>query len=1539
MSGAAHSRERLARLPLMRSRVGGAVATVMGLMAALVVIVAPLQPEDQAYLAIGGLVLFLVANVFRGRTVTIALSALSAIVSLRYIYWRLNDTLDYNGFWQTFLGTGLLLAEIYAVAALVLSYFQSVWPLDRKPVPLPEDVDLWPVVDVFIPTFNEPLEVVKPTIFAALALDWPPEKLRVHVLDDGQREEFRRFAAEAGAAYITRPDNKGAKAGNINHALEETDGEYVVVFDCDHVPTRAFLQLTVGWMLRDRDLCMVQTPHHFYSPDPFERNLVTGNRVPNENLLFYGLIQQGNDFWGGTFFCGSCAVIRRTALEEIGGVPTETVTEDCHASLRMQRLGWRTAYLRIPLAAGLATERLMLHIGQRMRWGRGMIQILRIENPLTASGLGWAQRLCYFMAMFHFLFPLPRFVFMTAPLAYLLMGETIIAASPLAIVAYAGPHIIHSIVTASRIQGRVRHSFWSEIYEAVLSVYLLPVTLATLLDPRRGRFNVTDKGGTLADGYFDLRAVGPNMVLSLFLMAGLVSGIVGLLTNERQSLEFQAYALNLVWALLCLITVLTGLAVGRERRQLRERARISAEIPAIVLLPDGRAVEAETRDLSLGGAAVYADRPDGLPEDAVVTLELDCGGEVIALPAEVLRWSEGRLQVRFAPQDLRDEGQIVRAVLGRADAWVNWDDTRVDRPLRSLREVILSITGLVRGGSQFSLRRRSRANRQPPPPPPAPPPPERPAALSRTTRPGEGRREAPRRAAAWLLVGLGLGLAAPAAAQRASVPPAAPAPAVPSPAQSPAFGAPPAPAQAPAFGAAPAPAPAFGTPAPAAPAFAAPGAQDPTLGTRRVSYSLRQLGLRSPMQLRGTSDLQGVLFGVRSDEVVTQARLVLQGSTSPALIPELSQIAVSLNEQFVGAIQPDRNRPSFGPLDFPVNPVFFADNNRLNFRFSGRYAVECNDPLSGLLWAVVSDTSTLNLVLEKLPLTRDLARLPEPFFDPRLLRDPLELPVVLPEGAGNDAMRAAAIATSWFAVQADYRGASFPTGASPPLRGHGVVIATGADSVPGLALPRFDGPTVAVVPNPNDPFGLLLVLGGRTGAETVAAATAIAVGREALSGELALVQVPDVPARQPYDAPRWIRSDRPVKLGELVDPSELQVYGYSPGPISIPFRTAPDLFTWRNRPLEAEIRYRAPPGPIVDVAVSRIDATVNDLYLRSFPLRRAEPAWPLSTLARVFGGGDRSEGRVGIPPWIVFGQNEMQLRFDMKPLSRGDCVAVPGDIRAGIDPDSTIDLSAAHRFTTLPNLSYFASSGFPFTRLADLSTTTVVLPDRPSPVEVSAFLGLVGRISALVGYPATGIQVVRPQALGQAAERDLIVVGALGRQPALQQLMQNAPLQLDGNRLSVALPDALGPFRHVFGGGARRGEAERASAQLAAPGDALGAVFGFESPLKSGRSVLVVTGASPAGLEAMVAALRDPEQLPRIQGDLAILSGGRVQGYSLGHSYPVGTLPPWLWPQYYLSGSPSMLLLALAIAILLIASPLYWVLRRRAVHRLRMRTN
>ncbi len=186
-------------------------------------------------------------------------------------------------------GLVLLFAETYASDRAGAGLLPVIWPLNRQPVPLPKDTTQWPTVDLFVPTYNEDLSVVKNTIYAALGIDWPKDKIKIWILDDGGRAEFRQFADEVGVEYIARTTHEHAKAGNINNALKYAKGEFVSIFDCDHVPTRSFLQMTMGWFLKEKELAMMQTPHHFFSPDPFERNLGRFRKTPNEGTLFYGL--------------------------------------------------------------------------------------------------------------------------------------------------------------------------------------------------------------------------------------------------------------------------------------------------------------------------------------------------------------------------------------------------------------------------------------------------------------------------------------------------------------------------------------------------------------------------------------------------------------------------------------------------------------------------------------------------------------------------------------------------------------------------------------------------------------------------------------------------------------------------------------------------------------------------------------------------------------------------------------------------------------------------------------------------------------------------------------------------------------------------------------------------------------------------------------------------------------------------------------------------------------------------------------------------
>ena len=593
--------------------------------------------------------------------ITLTLMMLSMFATFRYAWWRVSAIItffqDPGTRWgpvDVFFILLLLGAETYAFAILYMGFLQTVWPLRRAPVALPDDPDDWPEVDLLIPTYNEPLKVVRYTALASLNIDWPADKLHVYILDDGNREEFREFAVEAGIGYVTRGDNLQAKAGNINNALKSMSAPYVAIFDSDHVPTRSFLQMTIGWFLKDPNLGMLQTPHHFYSPDPFERNLGQFRVIPNEGELFYGIVQDGNDFWNAAFFCGSCAVLRREALDEIGGIAAETVTEDAHTCLRMQTRGWNTAYINIPQAAGLATERLSAHVKQRIRWARGMIQILRIDNPLFAPNLTLPQRLCYFNAMTHFLYALPRLIFLTAPLIYLIFGFTNVPGYWIAILAYALPHLTLSSVTNSRIQGYHRHSFWNEIYETVLSPYILLPTLTALFNPKLGKFNVTSKGGLVTRTFFDARIAQPFIVLLAFNALGLLMVIPRFLHVPGLGWLWDGthpgtIITNALWTAFNIVILSVCIAVAREARQTRQHVRISFAAPVRVHLADGRIVPGQTIDVSSGGLAMellegmYANQGDSLK----VIFPLRTGDA--ELPATVVGLANGVLRMQFEP--------------------------------------------------------------------------------------------------------------------------------------------------------------------------------------------------------------------------------------------------------------------------------------------------------------------------------------------------------------------------------------------------------------------------------------------------------------------------------------------------------------------------------------------------------------------------------------------------------------------------------------------------------------------------------------------------------------------------------------------------------------------------------------------------------------------------------------------------------------------------------------------------------------------------
>jgi cellulose synthase (UDP-forming) len=653
---------------LQRLLVGIAVLLIVGSPFLYSAIVVPLSPWEQAQVSMAMIALALLAAFSRFMRPLIIF--LSCFASMRYFYWRVSSTINLDTRADAAVSLVLLVAEIYGLVILFLGYFQTIEVEERTP-PLPQTVR---TVDIFIPTYNESVDIVRRTVIGAQTIDYPSKT--VYVLDDGHRPAIRSMVESLGAKYLTRPDHYHAKAGNLNHALRHTSGELIAIFDADHVPVRGFLSKTVGFF-EDTRIALVQTAQHFFNPDPFERNLGLTGKIPPEQHFFYHVIQPGNDFWNSAFFCGSCAVVRRSALEEIGGFKMQTVTEDAHTSMELHSRGYISVYVPIALAAGLATETYRAHVQQRMRWARGMAQILRTDCPLFKKGLAIEQRLNYFNAMLHFFFGLPRLVMILAPLSFLLFGIHPIKADVPAVIAYILPHIGLSMIANSAISKSYRHSFSAGVYEVSIALYTTAVTLLALINPKLGKFNVTDKGTNLDSARFDYRTSWPTLTLLAITTLGLMIAFpVRLLVYGHQGgdpADLDAMLINSVWALANFVTLIAAACVAYERPQHRNAPRVRRTYPC-TLLGEETAINCRSEDLSESGVRLTVDRDVKVPEKAKISVRSDFGVGTDA--NAVLVWSStlksGAVQVafRFVDIDSETHRQLVQLMFSGDRSWI-----------------------------------------------------------------------------------------------------------------------------------------------------------------------------------------------------------------------------------------------------------------------------------------------------------------------------------------------------------------------------------------------------------------------------------------------------------------------------------------------------------------------------------------------------------------------------------------------------------------------------------------------------------------------------------------------------------------------------------------------------------------------------------------------------------------------------------------------------------------------------------------------------
>lgn len=710
-------------------------------------------------------------------------------------------------------------------------------------------------------------------------------------------------------------------------------------------------------------------------------------------------------------------------------------------------------------------------------------------------------------------------------------------------------------------------------------------------------------------------------------------------------------------------------------------------------------------------------------------------------------------------------------------------------------------------------------------------------------------------------------------------------------------------------------------------------AQASPSGVRTYRLTLKELGAQYPLNLAGVDGTNGVPFGVRADEIVTAARVSLNYAYSPALLPDLSHINVMVNGEVAHSIpvpKEDAGKSLKTDIDLPVRLI--TDFNRLNLQLIGHYSMGCEDPLHSSLWANVANDSVLELTVAPLRLQNDLALLPLPFFDRRDVR-PLNLPFVMVGQPDHALLEAAGTLSSWFGALASYRGARFPVSLDAlPATGNAVVLLAGTATLPGMNLPAAQAPTISLQPNPNDPMGKLLVIAGRDAAQVKTAAAALALGTQALSGQTAtIVKFDTLAPRTPYDAPNWVRSDRPVKFGELAASRDLNVAGYRPDIVRVNLRLPPDLFALRDKGVPVDLKYRYTPRPSNDK--STLNVNVNRDFLQSIPLKSVEQLGGSDSLVGKLLSDETlpADKRMQIPLFMLPPRSQMQLHYYYDYLKQGECRDVIIDnVRGAIDPDSTIDISGYSHFMAMPNLAAFDQAGYPFTRLADLSETAVVLPENPTPRDYSAYLALVGRLGESTGYPATAVTVTGANQIDAQRDKDLIVIGSGKNQPLLTKWAQYMPGNIEGADKRFVMSDLV--YR-LSGWG--NPPARREAITLSSDGsDAI--LAGFESPLQPGRSVVVAAGNRPEGLDDVVNALLVSENdAHRIEGSLAIIRGKQVDSVVADQTYYAGKLEPLEYAAWYFSRHPVMFLLACLAGAALLASLLFLSLRKRAKRRLK----
>ena len=629
----------------------------------------PPQTTNKHHLLIPTLILFIAAQgviklspqpqVWSQRLVGTAFLALF----VRYFLWRSLSTLNFSNPADGIFSVSLFVMELMAMVGgafqmlLLFTAKNRDREADKYSVAVKEN-RYSPSVDIFIPTYNEPDFIVKRTIMGCQAINY--DRKKVYVLDDTRRKSIEQLAKELGCEYITRSDNSHAKAGNLNNALVQTNGELIVVFDADFVPTTNFLERTVGFFQKER-IALLQTPQSFYNCDPVARNLGLEKVLTSEEEVFYRYLQPIKDGAGSVVCAGTSFVARRSALQDIGYFATDSVSEDYFTGIRLSARGYELAYIDEKLSAGLAAESIGAHIDQRLRWVRGTLQAFFIKsNPLTIPGLSLWQRLGHLEGLVHWFSCIPRVFFLIAPIVCIFGGLTPVLTTMSEIVYIFLPYYALLLTVFSWLNKRSRSVLLSDVYSLVQAIPVSIAVIEVLFSPFNKGFKVTPKGTARDKFNYNWSLALPMTIL---LGATLVSFAVSLL-----SISNVGFNLGLYWSAYNLLTISVAMMalLDLPKPSIYEWYDYKKEVG---IYSDYACYEGITRKISEEGIEIELARSANLATDIMVELI----PEVLFISGTITRShienDSTRAVVKFNSLSIEQHRELVKMLYCRPGIW------------------------------------------------------------------------------------------------------------------------------------------------------------------------------------------------------------------------------------------------------------------------------------------------------------------------------------------------------------------------------------------------------------------------------------------------------------------------------------------------------------------------------------------------------------------------------------------------------------------------------------------------------------------------------------------------------------------------------------------------------------------------------------------------------------------------------------------------------------------------------------------------------